>query len=243
MNYKFIVHLVLITLTAASFLGCKDKPQPSPAEPANTTQQPAAKDLNTVPPQAPQSQANPHAAAEPNTADSQPAQAAPDSKPTLESIVADSRKSGWEPSFTEWYGKMAPDFTLTDITGKSHKLSDYRGKKVMLVFWATWCPPCLQEIPSLIELRKTVSEDKLTILAITAVGYRSTIQGVKKFVAANPVINYPVIAVEPDSLPNPYNSINAIPSAFFINPDGKIKIVTEGAVPFSQIKAILDAQQ
>ena len=50
--------------------------------------------------------------------------------------------------------KQAPDFTLQDINGVQHKLSDYRGKVVMLNFWATWCPPCRKEIPEFAELQQ-----------------------------------------------------------------------------------------
>jgi thiol-disulfide isomerase/thioredoxin len=138
---------------------------------------------------------------------------------------------------------LSPDFTVTNITGKSHKLSNYRGKNVMLIFWATWCGPCRQEIPSFIELKKTVSEDKLAILAISYIDFRSSLEGVKKFVAANPIINYTIITAEPYSLPAPYNAISAIPSTFFINPDGTIKIVAEGLTPLSHIKAILEAEK
>jgi thiol-disulfide isomerase/thioredoxin len=113
----------------------------------------------------------------------------------------------------------------------------------MLIFWATWCGPCLQEIPSLIDLRKTVGEDKLAMLAISLVGYRSSTEGVKKFVAANPVINYTIISTDADTMPSPYNSIYSIPTTFFINPDGTIKIVTEGLTPLPHIKAILDAEE
>ena len=162
-------------------------------------------------------------------------------KPTLETIVYYAQT--WRPTYVNWYGKMSPDFTVTDITGKSHKLSEYKGKNVMLIFWAVWCGPCRQEIPSFIELRKTVSEDKLAILAISYIDFRSSVEGVKKFIADNPVINYTIITADPYSMPKPYNSISAIPTTFFINPDGTIKIATEGVTPFAHLKAILEAEK
>lgn len=154
-----------------------------------------------------------------------------DPKASLKDIIQAART--WGPAFTSWYGKPAPDFALTDLDGKEHKLSDYKGKKVLLVFWATWCPPCRKEIPDLIELRKTVSEDKLAMLAIS----NEKPDLVKSFVAqAN--LNYTVL-LDPGTLPGPYNTINAIPSSFFIDPEGKIKLATSGLVSLSEIKAIL----
>jgi peroxiredoxin len=54
-------------------------------------------------------------------------------------------------------GQPAPDFTLVDMEGKSHRLSDYRGKVVLLNFWATWCPPCREEIPSMVALNRQMA--------------------------------------------------------------------------------------
>ncbi|MFB0553912.1 MAG: peroxiredoxin family protein [Phycisphaerae bacterium] len=155
-------------------------------------------------------------------------------KASLNDIIQAART--WGPAFTPWYGKPAPDFALTDLDGKEHKLSDYKGKKVLLVFWATWCPPCRKEIPDLIELRKTVSEDNLAMLAIS----NEKPDLVKSFVT-QAKINYTVL-LDPSTLPGPYNTINAIPSSFFIDPEGKIKLATSGLVSLSEIKAILEAE-
>ncbi len=155
-------------------------------------------------------------------------------KVNLNDVIKAART--WGPAFTPWYGKPAPDFALNDLDGKEHKLSDYKGKKVLLVFWAIWCPPCLREIPDLIELRETISEDKLAMLAIS----NEKPNLVKRFVAqAN--INYTVL-LDKGTLPGPYNTINAIPSSFFIDTEGKIKLATSGLVSLSEIKAILQAE-
>ena len=175
---------------------------------------------------------------------SKPAQSEPVSKPvqygplatpkvSLSDIIRAART--WKPAYTSWYGKPAPDFTLADLAGKKHKLSDYRGKDVLLVFWATWCPPCKREIPGLIELRRTVGEDKLAMLAISD----ETLDLVKKFVA-QAKINYTVLT-DPGALPGPYNTINSIPCSFFINPEGKIKLASSGLMSLVEIKAVLQA--
>jgi peroxiredoxin len=154
-------------------------------------------------------------------------------KVSLSDIIKAART--WRPAYTHWYGKPAPDFALVDLAGKEHKLSNYRGKNVLLVFWATWCGPCLKEIPGLIELRKAIGEDKLAMLAISNEG----LDKVKKFVAQEK-INYTVLT-DPGDLPGPYNTINSIPSSFFINPEGKIKLATSGLISFAEIKAVFQA--
>ena len=156
-------------------------------------------------------------------------------KITLNDVIRTARR--WAPAYKSWYGKTTPDFTLTDITGKRHTLSDYRGKDVMIIFWATWCVPCHMEVPHLIALRNTVSEDKLAMLAISD-EYPAL---VKRF-AADRKINYTVISANMLAMPSPYNSIRAIPSSFFIDSEGKIKIATEGVLSLSAIKAILQAE-
>jgi len=160
-------------------------------------------------------------------------------KISLNDVISSART--WRPSYTSWYGKTAPDFTLTDLEGKEHKLSDYRGKDVMLVFWGTWCPPCEMEIPHLIELRKTVSEDKLAILAIS----NEKPQVVKKF-AAHKKMNYTLL-LEQGNMPNPFGVMRiyrtvGVPSSFFIDPEGKIKFATVGLLSLDPIKAILQAE-
>jgi len=161
-------------------------------------------------------------------------------KISLNDVIKAART--WGPAYTSWFGQKAPDFTLTDITGKQHKLSDYRGKDVMLIFWATWCGPCLMELPHLITLRNLTSEDKLAMLAISYITAipPNTAEMVKRF-AEQKKINYPVFSVDVDGIPAPYNQIRGIPCNFFIDSEGKIKLCTEGLLSLGEIKAILQA--
>ncbi len=171
-------------------------------------------------------------------------------KLTLAQIVARART--WEPQLREYAGKPAPEFTARDLDGKVHKLSDYKGKDVLLVFWAMWCGPCKEEIPSLVKLRQSIPEEKLAILAVSTDQmardpivnnsmYDKLVQRLKDFAAAWKM-NYTVVTL-PSSAARPFSSIEALPSAFFISPDGTIKLTTAGLVPLRDIEAILAAEK
>jgi len=153
---------------------------------------------------------------------------------SLSKIIRAART--WQPAYSSWFGRMAPEFTLTDISGKQHKLSDYRGKNVMIIFWATWCLPCLIEMPHLIALRNIIDEDKLAMLAIS--NENSAL--VEKFVE-NKKMNYTVFSSDTRAMPSPFNRIRGIPCSFFIEPNGKIKLATEGMLSLGEMKAILQA--
>jgi len=145
-------------------------------------------------------------------------------------------RTSWNPILNDFYGKEMPDFQVTDITGKTQKLSDYRGKNVIVVFWATWCMPCMEEVPHLNTLRDVTPEDKLAILAIS----NEDAKLVKK-TAESKKMKYTVIATK-ENLPKPFSDVKGIPTAFFIRPDGTLKVVTEGSSYFGEMKSILAAE-
>ncbi len=209
-------------LTIGITAGCKKQPQQAQPNDSNQAaqQQPAESNTTAKPPVS-------------------PATASP--KPTLNEIIR--LATTWDTAYTRWYGKESPDFTVTDIKGQKHTLSAYKGKNVMLVFWATWCPPCISEIPSIIKLRKQIGEDKLVILGISYIDPRNTPEAVDYFIKSNPVINYPVTATNQMTMPSPYKLIRVLPSSFFIAPDGKIKLATEGLIPLAQMQAIIEAER
>lgn len=153
------------------------------------------------------------------------------SSSSLKNIV-NSRKT-WDVAFESWSGKSAPDFTVNGIDGEVHTLSDYHGRNLLVVFWATWCPACNAEIPHLIELRKMYSEDELGILAIS----NESPEDLKRF-AANKGINYSVASLKGGTLSPPFSDVAAIPTNFFIDPHGVIKLAALGLVPSEDAKAI-----
>jgi cytochrome c biogenesis protein CcmG/thiol:disulfide interchange protein DsbE len=116
----------------------------------------------------------------------------------------------------------APDFTLEDLNGKKVKLSDFKGKVVIINFWATWCPPCKAEIPDFIELYKTYQKKGLVILGIAL----DNKEKVVKFVKDNG-INYPVLMGNQE-VSNLYGGISGIPTSFVVDRKGIIKNVFVG---------------
>jgi peroxiredoxin len=143
----------------------------------------------------------------------------------------------WDVAFAEWSGRAAPDFTVRDIEGIQHRLSDYRGRDVLVVFWATWCPACKMEIPHLTELRETFEADELAILAIS----HETAEHLKQF-AASSGINYSVVPLGASRLSSPFADVRSIPTTFFIDRNGIIKLAAVGLVSGQESKAILHAE-
>lgn len=144
-------------------------------------------------------------------------------------------QSSWDVAFTSSFGREVPDFSIESIDGKTHKLSDYLGSNVMIVFWATWCPPCNLEIPHLIELKNTFSKDKLTILAIS----KENPEHLKDF-AKSKDINYTIATSSGNSLPEPFSKVSSIPTIFFIDAEGKIKFAAVGLVPMTDAMKIME---
>jgi thiol-disulfide isomerase/thioredoxin len=112
----------------------------------------------------------------------------------------------------------APDFTLQDVSGKKVRLADLKGRVVMLEFWATWCPPCREEIPTLERLHKEYSGKGLTILAVSL--DEGGWDEVKAFVAVRK-ITYTVLRGTEDV--STLYKIRLIPAMFLIDKEGNIK--------------------
>ncbi len=87
-------------------------------------------------------------------------------------------------------GSAAQEFTLEDIQGRTHRLADYRGKWVLVNYWATWCPPCLDEIPELVSLHNAHHDKDLQVIGI-AIDSGSS-QKVAEFAKAHGM-SYPVV--------------------------------------------------
>lgn len=113
-------------------------------------------------------------------------------------------------------GEKAPDFSLADIDGNTVSLSSFSGKVVILDFFASWCPPCKQEIPDFIELEKTYADKGFAMIGVALVS-----AGDAKEFAGRMGINYPIL-VDNGKASETYGPIRSIPTTFIIDKSGKI---------------------
>jgi len=139
--------------------------------------------------------------------------------------------------------KQAPAFTLKDTTGKKISLSDYKGKAVVLDFWATWCAPCKVEIPWLTKLHDQYASQGLVILGISEDDLdqddKAALLKEKQEIADSATklgINYPVL-FDDKEVSKPYGGIDALPTTFYVDRNGKVVAATIGLVDRDEIEA------
>jgi peroxiredoxin len=131
----------------------------------------------------------------------------------------------------------APNFTLTDIDGKKLSLSDYKGKVILLDFWATWCTPCRAEIPQFVEMQQKLGPQGFQIIGISM---DDDAGPVKKFYQEFKM-NYPV-AVGDDKLAQSFGGVLGLPVNFVIDRDGRIVKKFLGATEVSVIEKEVTGQ-
>lgn len=127
-------------------------------------------------------------------------------------------------------GNLAPDFTLETLSGDEMKLSDLRGKKVMVNFWATWCPPCREEIP---EMQKFYEETDIEILAINLTETEPNIGKIEDFVDEYDM-TFPVLLDSELTVADTYQ-IQPIPTSFMVDTNGIIQFYAPGALYYEHM--------
>ncbi|HTM50529.1 MAG TPA: TlpA disulfide reductase family protein [Bryobacteraceae bacterium] len=120
--------------------------------------------------------------------------------------------------------KPAPEFELKDADGKTVRLSDYKGKVVLLDFWATWCGPCKIEIPWFIEFERKYKDKGFAVIGVSMDEEGWT--AVKPFVSEL-AINYRILQGN-DATADLYGGVNALPTTFLIDRNGKVVWKHEG---------------
>lgn len=126
-------------------------------------------------------------------------------------------------------------FTLTDMQGKVHHLSDYRGKWVLVNYWATWCPPCLEEVPDLVMLYDQYKDSKLMVVGV-AQQYKSSHE-VVSFVD-DMLMSYPIVLGSP-KVNAQFGPDEILPTTFIYNPQGKLVKTKRGLITRDYIEKLL----
>jgi peroxiredoxin len=120
--------------------------------------------------------------------------------------------------------QKAPALTIKDIRGRSIRLSDYKGKIVLLNFWATWCPPCRAEMPDLVKMQRQYAKQGLQVIGVTYPP--ETLREVRQF-ARRLGVNYP-IALGTKETKALFDKGETLPLTVVIDRDGNIQSIIEG---------------
>ncbi|KZR60089.1 peroxiredoxin family protein [Pseudobacillus badius] len=119
-------------------------------------------------------------------------------------------------------GTMAPNFKLKNLSGETISLSDYKGKKILLNFWASWCPPCKEEMPSIQKYyEERADKSNVEVITVNMTKHeQGDIERVKKFIREHK-LTFPVLLDEKGEIMNLYN-IRVFPTTYIINEAGMI---------------------
>lgn len=131
----------------------------------------------------------------------------------------------------------APDFKFQTLDGDEISKASLKGKVVIVDFWATWCAPCLDEIPGYIALQKTHEKDGLVVIGISL--DRRGPAHVKQFAEKNG-INY-VLVMGDDGVAEAFGGFDAIPTTFLIDRDGRIRHRKTGSMPHDEYERLVKA--
>jgi peroxiredoxin len=129
-----------------------------------------------------------------------------------------ARRRGGPSTTVNFKDNLAPDFELKSLEGKTVHLTDFRGKAVLLNFWATWCQPCKIEMPWFVELQKKYGPQGLQVIGIAMDD--ASEQEIAKF-AKDMGVNYPVL-IGKEAVGEAYGGVPFLPLTFFIDRGGKV---------------------
>jgi thiol-disulfide isomerase/thioredoxin len=131
------------------------------------------------------------------------------------------------------------DFTLPNINGKDVSLSEFRGKWVIVNYWATWCPPCLDEIPDLVEFYEKYKDQDVVVLGINYEEVNR--EYLKEFVESH-LMSYPVLQMDPVPVTQ-LGPVTGLPTTYIISPAGERIARQEGPVTGAAIEAFLEKKR
>lgn len=119
---------------------------------------------------------------------------------------------------------LAPAFSVMDLDGRPLDLGQYRGKVVVLNFWATWCPPCVAEVPGFVDIQRDMAPSGVQFVGVSL--DQDGTEGVRAFMAKHR-INYPVF-IDDGRVASAYGGIGTVPTTFLIDREGNIRLRHEG---------------
>ena len=127
-----------------------------------------------------------------------------------------------------WTGGPPPALTLKDLDGRQHRLADYRGKVVLINFWATWCGPCREEMPSIQELKNKLAGRPFVVLAVNLDEPESRI---RKFLTQMK-LDFPILLDPGRNVAKGWNA-RILPATFIVGPDGRVRYSLVGEMDWA----------
>ena len=136
-----------------------------------------------------------------------------------------------------WRGGDTPQLEALDVEGTSHRLAHYRGKVVLVNFWATWCAPCREEMPSIERLRQSLADRPFVVLAVNVGESGRT---AREFAAKVPV-GFPLLLDRDTRIAKSWGA-KLLPATFIIGPDGAIRYTHLGELDWARadVRALLE---
>jgi len=146
--------------------------------------------------------------------------------------AAEAAETGLETGIRK--GQLAPDFALEDLQGNTVRLSDFRGKKVLVNFWATWCPPCRAEMPHLQKFYEDYRSQGVVVLGVNLTPTEKNPDRVQKF-AKEQHLTFPIVLDKEGTVKNTYRVV-AYPTTFLLDTGGVIRETFHGPMQYDMMK-------